>query len=1275
MRSQKYLILLFLSFQLFRLNAQQIDQEVIDLKWNDLTPIQLNDGKTISLPLVEGQFFDQNKVPTFRTIINVQNKGIVQEFQIKNVKFSSISGELLQHIDPQDIPNEIGPRFSIGRAGGNGLGILELNPLYKRDGKILKLESLTLEYIVSNGISSGGQLQSRAVAQKESSVLAQGTWHKFRIDTTGVFKIDRRMLQEIGIGTSGLDPRNIRIYGNGGHMLPQRNDAFRYDDLEENAILVRGEEDGNFDDDDYILFYGQGPDSWELNTQDFSLSRHRKNIYSDYAYYFITTDLGTGKRVRSIDTGNLSSDEIITNFHEHVFHETDEINLFANGQQWLGEDFSFQESQSFSFDLQNLDNTEQVYVRARAVALSSSPTNMTVSANGQLVTQLNFTPLSDNSFALASPSEGVGNTLGSGNSLTLDLTYSNAGNPSSKAYLDYIEIMATRLLVAGDKQMNFRNIRTSDPSQVYEFRISNAADVHMVWDVSDPRNPEHMVDLEDNDNYVFRTSGGNNLEYVFAGADNYLTPEAVENSEIDNQNLHNLQGVEYLIITKEYLMEEASRLAQFHESNSGLSAAVVELDKIYNEFGSGSPDITAIRDFIRSIYNKPALGQGLRYVCLFGDASFDFKNRIVDNSNVVPAFQSFESFNLVTSYVTDDYFGMMDENEGELGSTDLLDLAVGRFPVTEIQDARISVDKTLSYYDSSSNGDWRNTITFVADDPDEPNEFVLQQTVDLIAQELESGRPEFNLKKIYADAYQQVSSAGGERYPDVNDAIDNAIESGTLVMDYFGHGGVNGWANERILEVQQVQGWNNKNALPLLITVTCEFARFDNPLRPTAGEYALLNPDGGTTNMISTSREIFISVGQSFNRTLFQKLFGPEGNSLSISEALMLTKREFGSIQRLFVYSFGDPAMPLATGKPDLRITRINDKDIETGRDTLKALSRISLEGVVTDANGNTLNDFNGTLQATIFDKALEKTTLDNDNFGRKMNFSSIESKVFRGRATVTDGNFSFDFIVPKDIRIAYGKAKISMYAENPNGDRSGADLDVTIGGIDPNAPEDNEGPLIQLFMNDESFVDGGNTNESPVLYAILEDSSGINTSITSVDHDIVAILDDDQANPYVLNDYYETDLDDFTKGKVKFPFRELEPGLHTVKFKCWDTYNNPSETTLSFIVVNDNDLILSNVLNYPNPFVNYTEFWFNHNKPNEPLEVQVQIFTVSGKLIRTLNRSVQSEGLLSREITWDGLDDFGNKIGKGVYVYKLHVRSLSSQAKAEKFEKLVILQ
>ncbi len=1204
----------------------------------------------------------------------MQSNTLVQEYKIKNVKFSRVSPAQLKNIQIRAIPTEITSEFQITKIKNKTVAVLSMIPMINENGNIQKINSFTLDYSLDNqAVSSANKRNTSSFTNR--SVLENGTWYKFKIDTTGVFKIDKELLQNIGINTTGLDPKNIKIYGNGGKMLPQLNAEFRYDDLQENAIYVEGEADGVFDNEDYILFYGQGPDHWEINKTQYSLSKHITNIYSDYAYYFITTDQGIGKRISISSPINQEADNQITTFHEFVFHEEENVNLLANGQQWLGEDFSFEDIQGFNFQLTDLKLDEPVVIKARGVAVSSSNTQMRFNVNGQDVMDLNFSLIPNNSLTKASSDENSISALLNSELIDIQITYNNSGNPSSRAYLDFIEVIGTRKLIARGQQFSFLNTNASDPLSVYQYTVQNVTNIGELWNVSDPVNPKKIVNEGNANDFVFKAFGGDK-EFVVLGTEPFFIPETLENNEVNNQNLHGLKDIDYLVISPDYLMSEAQRLADYHLENSGLKVAVVDLDQVYNEFGSGSPDLTAIRDFIRFLYLNASSDQSkIRFVCLFGDASFDFKDRITDNNNIVPAFQSYESFNLATAYVTDDYFGMMDDNEGTLGSADMQDVAMGRYPVTSLKEARDLVDKTLNYYASASLGSWRNTVTFVADDPDNSGEFILQQALDQITQEIEQTKPSFNIKKIYADAYQQESSAGGERYPTVNEAINNAVESGTLILDYFGHGGVNGWAEERILEVPQIQSWNNLNTLPLFVTVTCEFARFDNPIRPTAGEFTLWNSNGGTSHLISTTREIFISVGEVFNRILMRNLLSFDEEDYSISEALMYTKHESFTAQRFFIYSFGDPAMKMAQAKPNIQLTKMNDVDLSQSKDTLKALSRIKLEGIIKDENDQLINNYNGTLNATIYDKALDKTTLDNDNLGKKMEFKAIESKIFSGRASINNGIFSFEFIVPKDIRIAFGKAKISMYAENQASDRSGADLDIIIGGIDPNAPSDSEGPEIRLFMNDESFVDGGNTNSSPVLYAILEDSSGINTSITAVDHDIIAILDDDNNNPYVLNDYYETELNDFQKGKVKFPFRDLEAGLHTIKFKCWDTYNNPSESTLSFIVVNDNDLILSNVLNYPNPFINYTEFWFNHNKPNETLDVQVQIFTVSGKLIKTLNRSVQSDGLLSRDISWNGLDDFGNKIGKGVYVYKLHVRSQISNAKAEKFEKLVILQ
>ncbi|MCP4882618.1 MAG: type IX secretion system sortase PorU [Flavobacteriales bacterium] len=1274
MTLKKHFFFFILFFQLLLSYAQISESKTFTLSWNDEKLVHLNKETSLILPIVDGNFVDENNIPHSSHLFNVQNNTIVQEYKIKNVKFSDLSSSESKNIQLNKIPTKIQSEFQTSKIKNNSVAILDLIPLVNENGRLKKIISFTLDYTLITNNSSEIKNKS-GVLYIDRSVLSNGSWYKFKVDTTGFFKIDKDLLQQIGISTSNLNPKNLRIYGNGGKMLAQLNSDFRYDDLKENAIHVAGEEDGIFDDSDYILFYAQGPHHWNINQDQFKFSKHTTNIYSDFAYYFITADNGPGKRVTTSSPINEPANSQINSYHKFDFHERENVNLFANGQQWLGEDFSSAESQNFIFDFKDLDASEDVSIRVRGVAFSSSDTKMTILVNGKELMDLYYPSIPRNSLRKASSDEKARTVLLNNEQIDVQIIYNNAGNPSSRGYLDFIEVIGNCELVARGSQFSFQNTDANDPGSIYSYTISNADNVKELWDISDPINPKKILNTSDTNDFVYRAEGGNKT-YAVQGTESYFVPETIEENEVPNQNLHGLKDIDYVIISQDYLFSEAERLADYHRENSGLTVSVINLEEIYNEFGSGSPDLTAIRDFIRFLYlNATNEESRVRYVCLFGDASFDFKDRISGNNNVIPAFQSYESFNLATGYVTDDYFGMMDGNEGNLGSADLQDVATGRYPVTSLKEARETIDKTLNYYANSSLGNWRNTLTFVADDPDNDEEFILQKGLDLITEEIDEKKPAFNIKKIYADAYQQESSAGGELYPAVNEAINNAVETGTLFLDYFGHGGVNGWAAERILEIPQIQNWNNVNNLPLFITVTCEFTRFDNPSRLSAGEYTMWNARGGTSHLISTTREIFIREGNDFNRNLILNLLSAEEEDYSISEVLMYTKHQSFSSQRFFVYSFGDPAMKLALPKPSINLTKMNGIEISKSRDTLKALSKIKFEGIIADQNGQLINDFNGSMSATIYDKPLDKITLDNDQLGKTMEFTAIESKIFSGRASVDNGEFSFEFIVPKDIRIAYGNAKISLYADNIISDRNGSDPSIIIGGLNPDAPSDSQGPEIKLFMNDESFVDGGNTSSSPLLFAILEDTSGINTSITAVDHDIVAILDDDNNNPYILNDYYETELNDFQKGKVKFPFRDLEPGLHTIKLKCWDTYNNPSESTLTFIVVNDNDLILSNVLNYPNPFINYTEFWFNHNKPNETLDVQVQIFTVSGKLIKTLNRSVQSDGLLSREISWNGLDDFGNKIGKGVYVYKLHVRSQISNAKAEKFEKLVILQ
>ena len=1113
-------------------------------------------------------------------------------------------------------------------------------------------------------------------AQTVNSVLSTGDWFKFSVDTTGVFKIDKNFLQQLGVSTNNLNPKKIQIYGNGGNLLPVLNSDFRYNDLQENAIYIKGENDGSFDSSDFILFYAKGAHDWIVDTEQ-NTAKHRQNIYSNEAYYFLTVSNTDGKRVQQKSSLTANAISQITTFNDYVFLEKEEINILAAGTQWFfDDDFNIENTQHFKIPFPNAISNDPLSIRIRGVSMSFGSTTMAVKVNGEALYDLNFSSLNPSSLTKASVSERTAEVQNSGDIIDVSITYDNRGNPSAKAFLDFIEVVGKKELIANGNQFSFRSFEQANTVGPVKYKIQDNSTIFQVWDVSNPLEPKNIINEEDNtSDFTFKDNGGVLNEYVVLSQNDYYTPKLLKNGRVVNQNLHALQDINYLVITNSELFSEAQRLADYHQNNSNLSTKVVLLDEIYNEFSSGSKDITGIRDFIKHVHiTNSTVEKKLKYVCFFGDASYDYKDRITGNNNIVPVKLSEKSFNLATSYVTDDFFVMLDDNEGEMSSRHTIDVASSRIPVSTIVQAKEVVDKILTYYNKDAIGDWRNTITFLADDIDANGEQVIEQGVESIADEIKVNKPIFNVNKIYLDSYVQENSSGGERYPEVKEAITNAIEKGTLVFDYFGHGGEDGFASERILDKSQIQNFNNPNTLPLLITVTCDFSRFDNPSRTTAGELTFWNSKGGAASMITTTREVFISVGQNFNLQLIRILLEFENEDLTIAESLMKTKNEFSNTQKFFIYHFGDPAMKLSVPKPNVLITKMNGKELSQPIDTLKALSKVSFEGVVVDNTNVVLNDFNGSLSTTVFDKRIDKTTLDNDGFGIKMIFDTQDSKLFRGKSTVENGTFKFDFIVPKDIKIAYGKGKLSFYAENGKIDKAGYNFDVVVGGIDKNAPEDTVGPEINLFMNDESFIDGANTNASPNLIAVLSDSSGINTSITAVDHDIVGILDGDTTNPITLNDFYQTELNDYTKGKVNYKLRDLEVGPHSIKIKAWDTYNNSSETTLNFTVVSDAILNLENVLNYPNPFVNYTEFWFNHNKPNEALEVQVQVFTISGKLIKTINQNIITTGNLSRSISWNGLDDFGNKIGKGVYIYKLKVKSTISNLTSEKFEKLVIL-
>ena len=1086
------------------------------------------------------------------------------------------------------------------------------------------------------------------------SVLASGKWFKISVTQTGIHQITYNDLRNMGIDPSSIDPRNIRLYGNGGGMLSESLADPRRDDLAENSIIVSGENDGRFDQQDYILFYGESPNKWKYQAFGQSFS-HEQNIYSDSTYYFLTTDLGPGKRVSDLPSSTEPPSVYVTKFTDFAYHERDLFNLVNTGRVWYGEVFDVATSYDFNFSFPDIDLSSQAYLRAYVAAKSTSSTSFNFyNGNDQIMTAvISGLPASSDTYARAY----IGSNWFTPTSkdINLRITYQKNSIPSSLGWLNYFEINVTRNLVFSGPQMSFRNPSAVAPGSIAEFTLKNAAQNVQVWNVTDPTNARRVVTTQSGSDQVFRLPQDTLSEFISFDGSNYLPVKFVE--KVDNQNLHGIGPRKMIIITQPVFREQADRLAAFHSSNDGISVFVTDIKQVYNEFSSGAPDLSAIRNFMKMLYDSAPAGEEPKYLLLFADASFDFKNIKGNSFNLIPTWEDDESLTIVYSIATDDYLGFLD-GPGD----NLLDVGIGRFPVQTVEQAKVAVDKVIHYATNTSvvMKDWRNYICFVADDEDA--NLHLNQAEEM-AGFVDTNYGVYNVDKIYVDAFPQISTPGGQRAPDVNKAINNRIDKGCLIMNYTGHGGEVGWGHERFLENSDINSWTNYDRMPIFITATCEFSRYDDPDRVSAGEYAYLNPNGGAIALFTTARATFGGSNFNLNTALFDIIFEKNGNDYyCFGDLIRIAKNQGGVVDndKKFIL-LGDPALHLAYPKNEVVTTKINEQDISSTPDTLQALSKITVEGeVVMAAKAN--GGFNGTIYPVVFDKPSRVTTLQTDPTSHAATFNLQNNILYKGKAQVTNGKFTFTFIVPKDIAYQYGFGKISYYASNDVEDAQGFYRNIIVGGFNPSVEPDNTGPVVKIYMNDEMFVSGGITDENPHMLAFASDSSGINTVGSGIGHDIVAVLDGNTEKPIILNDFYEADLDSYSSGTIRYPFHNLAEGLHTLSLKVWDVFNNSGEASLEFNVIKSEKFIVSELNNYPNPFSETTSFVFSHNQAEGKLDVSLRVFNLSGQIVKTIETSIIPTGYRSEPIYWDGRDDSGYPLANGLYIYRMQVRNEAGQ-------------
>lgn len=1121
---------------------------------------------------------------------------------------------------------------------------------------------------------------------KTESVLANGDIFKFAVSQSGVYTMDYAFIQSIeDIDVDQINPLEIQLYTNPGGLIPQLISSKRVDDLNPIRCIITGESDGSFDPGDKIIFYAEGADRFNLSANDYDFE---KNHYDTRNYVYLKTNVTNPTRFTSQeqffepDTWSQSKESVAR-------HEIDRINLLAefggtqgSGKQWFGESFTnnFLQDFSSSFSFPNLVTGAEAELHASLSSRSSAFSQFEINIGDSTFTSTHGISNLGNIESIYAKTVNVSTTfILNEKDPTVAIEYLPTTN-DSEGWLDYIQLTARERLIY-DNQPIFISDRKSVSEESFGFEIGASQNL-TVWDISDITDLKELETNFRSEKVSFAFRPDNQLRAFIA-----FDPASVKNSpqfisKVTNQNLHGIQEVDFVIIYHPEFEASAKRLATHRNATDGLQIQVVSIFKVYEEFGGGRKEATALRDFAKMLYERDS---DFKYMLLFGDASYDYRglNQNIAYQNFVPTYETDESLHPVEAFPSDDFFALLSDNEGDISLDGALDIAVGRIPCKSAEEAEGVVDKII-HYDLSPDclGPWRLNTGYSADDVDKASDGVHVQQSDEIARETFQAHPEFIQKKVYWDAFTQVSTPGGQRYPDANATLAENIEKGQLVLGYLGHGGPRGWSQERVLQINDLNGYRNFNKLPVIITATCSFTGFDEPNFVSAGEVAILNPRGGAIALFTTVRAVYSSSNKRLTQEVYEEIFArQDGKRQRIGDIIVKAKNAnsadtTSSNSRKFLL-MGDPTMILATPKNRIVLSSVNGESINAQTlDTLGALDRVRLSGIIEDYEGIPLTGFDGTLSLTIFDKPAPRKTLNNDGFGSPFNFTMMKNILFKGSATVKNGEFTIDAIIPKDINFEFGKGHVSMYASDGISEDAGGYYDqFIIGGISEEEITDNEGPEIDIYMDNRSFQFGDMTRTNPLLIVDLRDESGINLSSTSIGHDITASLEEKNNNSIILNDFYTPTIDVFGEGTVEYQLDELEPGLHSIHIKAWDILNNSSEAFTEFLVVENLEGFIENVLNYPNPVISDTRFSFEHDLANSDLDIAISIYSLSGILVKTINENNFSSGNSVDDIYWNGKDDNENKLARGIYIYKINITSEQLNLNRESdFHKLVIL-
>jgi len=1190
-----------------------------------------------------------------------------------NVEISSIqSVECTQEesnlIKEFDINNELDVRKSISVTQGNYSLIVYLSPYFKDGEKILRINRATINITRIKGALKAAKTPKQTYT--DNSVLASGLWYKVAISESGLYKITYNEIREMGIG----DPSKVRVYGYGGELINEDISLLlpRYDDLPEVAIYMEKGSDGVFSEGDYILFYGKGVISDDISEEN-PEHQYTYNYCSKYGYYFLTCSKdGEGKRVTLMDEIKEEvTTRYVTTLAGRYFHKS-QYNILESGREWLG--YKMQKgSNSYTFTISdsNIDTTSPLDISASIVNqslqgktftfcinnLSSETYTLTVSG---LSGKSSIAGIKGNFYRTAENSRT--------SNPTIQMTMASPGNDDI-AYLSSLTVNYYKELILDSKNkiLTITNPEDIYPNEVAEYFVIGADSKTQVWDITDPTNAKRVPVTLIDDNLSFKEDHSSFHKFIVFKQNEAPYKTVTKSGLVENQNLHALETPDMVIISPSAYLGAANKLAKFHRTNDGMTVHVVTPSTIYNEFSSGTPDVSAYRLFMKMFYDRDnvAGSKKLKYLLFVGTSSYD--NRGVEiAAQPLLSYQSVNSFVKTGSYTTDDFYGLLDDDENPSIGAATMDIAVGRLPVTTTEEAVNVVNKTIKYVTESSTGNWRALCSFLGDNDDGG---LHSKQANELANITNTRNNSFKTDKIFLDSYEIAESTSGSSFPEARNKILDNIKKGTLIFTYVGHGSPNTMTSEQTINKSDIISMYNDN-LGLWATATCDFSRYENGIH-SAGMEAILNKKGGCIALYTTTRVVVSNQNFNLMQNVFEYLIPKEDSEYkTIGEIFRLAKVGMGSNDNKLNFTLlGDPAITLHYPKNNIITDSFNSENPEDAQ--LKALDVVTLKGHIEDKSGNILTDFNGKITITIYDKEETLSTLGQSG-QPKIEYKDYPNKLYYGTVSVNDGTFETTFMVPKDINYRVDKGKILYYAWNDattDTDGFGNNTDFSVGGSSQVIDDRGIGPTINMYMNSPEFYKGEEINDSPVLYAHLYDKYGINIVGSGIGHDIIATLSGPSSSNITLNEYFISSLNDYKSGSIKYQFKSLPAGYYILSLKAWNLINESSTAVIDFTVNNSAKPEIEDFSFYPNPATDHTNIYLRYDRPEVPVSVTFIVYDM------LWNEYWESTVTESTDGTYTAYWDLTGKYGamaSGVYCVRAKI-TMSDGTYTHKVKKIII--